>query len=81
MWIPASFGGDPAAGRPHTFLELLSLSFNNLSATGLGDIVPLTPPARVLVMLEQFAGVAYIAVVVSRLVGMTIVRYRGKGTS
>jgi hypothetical protein len=29
--------------------------------------------ARVLVMLEQFAGVAYIAVVVSRLVGLTIV--------
>jgi len=28
--------------------------------------------ARVLVMLEQFAGIAYIAVVVSRLIGMTI---------
>jgi len=25
-------------------------------------------------MLEQFAGIAYIAVVVSRLIGMTIVR-------
>ncbi len=32
---------------------------------------------RVLVMLEQFAGVAYIAVVVSRLIGMTIVRQKG----
>jgi hypothetical protein len=81
IWIPGSFGGDPSAGRPQTFLELLSLSFNNLSATGLGDIVPITPPARVLVMLEQFAGVAYIAVVVSRLIGMTIVRHRGKESS
>jgi len=81
IWIPGSFAGDPSASRPQTFLELLSLSFNNLSATGLGDIVPVTSPARVLVMLEQFAGVAYIAVVVSRLVGMTIVRYRGKGSS
>jgi len=30
------------------------------------------------VMLEQFAGVAYIAVVVSRLIGMTIVRQQEK---
>jgi hypothetical protein len=52
--------------------ELLSLSFANLSATGLGDILPITSAARVLVMLEQFAGVAYVAVVVSRLIGMTI---------
>lgn len=81
IWMPGSFAGDPSSSRPQTFLELLSLSFNNLSATGLGDIVPVTPPARVLVMLEQFAGVAYIAVVVSRLVGMTIVRYRGKESS
>jgi hypothetical protein len=61
-------------GEPWTFLELLSLSFTNLSATGLGDIVPVTPPARVLVMLEQFSGIGYVAVVVSRLIGMTIVR-------
>jgi hypothetical protein len=32
--------------------------------------------ARVLVMFEQFAGVAYIAVVVSRLIGLTILRER-----
>ena len=55
------------------------MSFNNLSATGLGDIVPITAPARVLMMLEQFAGVAYIAVVVSRLIGLTIVRHKDKG--
>jgi hypothetical protein len=29
--------------------------------------------ARVLVILEQFAGVAYIALLVSRLIGLTIV--------
>jgi hypothetical protein len=32
--------------------------------------------ARVLVMLEQFAGVGYIATVVSRLIGLTIIRQR-----
>ena len=76
--LPGSFVGDAHIGHPLAFLEFLTLSFNNLSATGLGDIVPANPPARVLVMLEQFAGVAYIAVVVSRLIGMTIVRYESK---
>jgi len=80
-WFPGSFVGGTYPGQPRTFLEFLSLSFTNLSATGLGDILAITPPARVLVMLEQFAGIAYIAVVVSRLVGMTIVRHKGRGAS
>lgn len=73
---PGSFAGATHPGEPRTFLELLFLSFTTLSATGLGDVLPLTPIARVLVMLEQFAGVAYIAVVVSRLIGLTIVTLR-----
>ncbi|MEQ8253976.1 MAG: ion channel, partial [Smithellaceae bacterium] len=64
--------------EPLSFLELLSLSFTNLSATGLSDIVPVKSSARVLVMLEQFAGVAYIAVVVSRLIGLTVSRFQGR---
>ena len=77
-WYPGSFAGGTHPEEPRTFIELLFLSFTNLSATGLTDILPITAPARVLVMLEQFAGVAYIAVVVSRLIGMTIVRHKGK---
>jgi len=73
-WYPGSFTGALRPGEPRTWLELLFLSFTTLSATGLGDIIPLSSPARVLVMLEQFAGVAYIAVVVSRLVGLTMLR-------
>jgi ABC-type uncharacterized transport system permease subunit len=73
-WYPGSFVGTTRPGEPRTFIELLFLSFTNLSAAGLGDILPITSLARVLVMLEQFAGVAYIAVVVSRLIGLTIVR-------
>lgn len=76
-----SFVGSIYPGQPWTFLELLSLSFTNLSTTGLGDIIPVTPPARTLVMLEQFAGFSYVAVVVSRLVGMTITRQTGTGSS
>jgi hypothetical protein len=80
-WFPGSFLGAVNPGEPRTFLELLFLSFTNLSAVGLGDILPITPPARVLAMLEQFAGVAYIAVVVSRLIGMTIIRQQEKEAS
>ena len=75
-WYPDSFIGIEDPGRPRRWLELLSLSFSNLSATGLSDIMPVGSPARVLVMLEQFAGIGYIAIVVSRLIGLTIIRHR-----
>ncbi len=74
-WLPGSFSSsliDPA--RPLTFIELLSLSFTNLTATGLSDILATNTPARILIMLEQFTGIGYVAVVVSRLVGMTLQR-------
>lgn len=71
---PGSFTGMVNPDEPRAFLDLMFLSFTTLSAVGNGDVMPIGPAARVLVMLEQFAGVAYIAVVVSRLIGMTIVR-------
>lgn len=77
--LPGSFVGNANPGQPRTFLELLFLSFTNLSATGLGDILPMTSPARVLVMLNQFSGVAYVAVVVSRLIGMSLTRRKKDG--
>lgn len=73
---PGSFAGMVEPERPRRWLELLSLSFSTLSGTGNGDVVPLAPYARVLVMLEQFAGVGYIAAVVSRLIALSIVRRR-----
>jgi hypothetical protein len=80
-WSPGSFAGGAHPKEPLTFIEMLFLSFSNLSATGLSDIVPITSSSRVMVMLEQFAGVAYLAVVVSRLIGLTIVRHQDKGKS
>jgi hypothetical protein len=55
-------------------MELLYLSFSVLSGVGLSDVVPVQPLARSLVMLEQFAGVMYIALVVSRLIGLSVTR-------
>ena len=74
-WYPGSFTGlEPE--RERTWLELLFFSVSNLSATGLGDVLPVGPPARVLTMLEQIAGVGYIATVVSRLIGLTIIQQK-----
>ena len=73
-WYPGSFSGSIEPERDYrSWMELLFLSFTNLSGTGLGDIVPVSSPARVLVMLEQFCGVGYLATVVSRLIGLTII--------
>jgi hypothetical protein len=71
-WLPGSFIGLSDPDEPRTFLQLLFLSFTNLTATGLGDILPIRSLARVLVMLEQFTGIGYVAVVVSRLIGLTL---------
>lgn len=70
--LPGSFVSSLVVDRPLNFLEYLSLSFTNLTATGLGDILPHTPWARILVMLTQFVGIGYLATVVSRLIGMTL---------
>ena len=58
--------------QPRTWIELLFLSFTNLSSTGLSDVVPVPPQARSVVMIEQLAGLGYVALFVSRLVGLTI---------
>jgi ion channel len=71
---PGSFTAavDPEGDR--TWMELLFLSFTTLSSTGLSDVVPIRPFARGLVMLEMLAGLGYVAMVVSRLVGLLVMR-------
>jgi hypothetical protein len=73
---PQSFTAAVRPNEDRTWVELLFLSFTNLSSTGLSDVVPIRPFARSIVMLEQVAGVAYVAMVVSRLVGLTVARAR-----
>jgi hypothetical protein len=73
-WYPGSFTAAVNSDQPRSWVELLFLSFTTLSATGLGDVVPITPPARALAMLEMFSGVMYVALVVSRLIGLTILK-------
>ena len=76
-WYPGSFAGMVEPERPRTWFELLFLSFSTLSSVGIGDILPIGPQARALAMLASFAGVMYIALVVSRLIGLsTLARAR-----
>jgi hypothetical protein len=57
-----------------SWTELLFLSVTTLSATGISDIIPVGDSVRSVSMLEQMAGVFYIAMVVSRLVTMRSAR-------
>jgi hypothetical protein len=70
--LPGSFGALVSSDHPRTWMELLFLSFTTMSGVGLGDIIPLHPMARALVMIEEFSGVMYIALVVSRLIGLSV---------
>jgi hypothetical protein len=74
---PGSFIAAVDAGNDRTWMELLFLSFTTLSSTGLSDVIPVLPYARSVVMIEQLAGLGYVAMVVSRLVGLTIMRRAG----
>ena len=73
---PGSFTAaiDPEGQR--SWMELLFLSFTTLTSTGLSDVVPVKAFARSLVMIQQLAGLAYVAVLVSRLVALTVLRAR-----
>ncbi|HSV39443.1 MAG TPA: ion channel [Nocardioidaceae bacterium] len=73
---PGSFTAAVAPEDARTWTELLFLSFTTLSSTGLSDILPITGHSRSVVMLEQVAGLFYIAMVVTRLVALNSARKR-----
>lgn len=75
IW-PGSFTTSVTTDTARTWFELLFLSFTNLSSVGLSDIVPVLSHARAVVMIEQLAGVLYVALVISTVVGLTIARAR-----
>jgi hypothetical protein len=72
--VPGSFTAPITPQGPRTWTELLFLSVAVLSSVGLSDILPVTGMARALVMLESFAGVMYMALVVSRLISLTMLQ-------
>ena len=73
VW-PDSFSSP--AGFDQEWFELLYLSFSTLTSVGLSDIVAVGLHARSIVMIEMMVGVFYIAMVVARMVGLTMMRHR-----
>ncbi len=67
---PGSFVNYDGGGDLPWF-ELLYLSFTTLTSVGLSDVIPVLDHARSVVMVEQLAGVLYVALVIARLVGLT----------
>lgn len=68
---PGTFAAAVNASAPRTWTELNYLSFALLSSTGIGDVIPLTAPARALASVEMLTGLMYLAVVVARLIAFT----------
>jgi hypothetical protein len=62
-------GGVKDEGLP-LLADMMHLSIATLTSTGFGDITPIAPFARSLSQLEQLTGVFYIAVLISRLIGL-----------
>ncbi|OFE16544.1 Ion channel [Humibacillus sp. DSM 29435] len=62
-----------------SWFELLYLSIANMTGTGLSDVYAITPHARSFMLLQQIFGMLYVALVVARLVGLTIARFRNNG--
>lgn len=67
---PQAFLAPGGIKQPLTWVELMFLSATNFSATGISDIMPLSPHARTIAIIEQWNGVMYMALIVSRLAGM-----------
>ncbi len=76
IWSDAFVGPGGVGAAPLTWVQLLFLSFTTMTNTGLSDIVPGNAHARSFIMLEQLAGLNYVALVVARLLGLTLARFR-----
>jgi hypothetical protein len=66
---PGSFLGELPTG-PGMVIDLLYFSFTVLTSTGFGDIVPLSPQARAVCIVEQLTGALFVAILIARLAGV-----------
>lgn len=62
-----TLGGEPMINAPPS--TMLYFSYVTLTATGMSDIMPVDPVARMLCVLEMITGVLFIAVLIARLAG------------
>ena len=74
---PNSFTAFDGPGE-RSFLELIYFSGANLTSVGLSDVGAIGAHARAVTTIEQLAGVMYVAMVISRLVALTVQRARSQ---
>lgn len=67
-------------GAELSWVALLYLSGTNFSATGIGDVLPSSPMARMVVIIQQWNGVMYLTVVLARLAGLIGRKNADRGT-
>jgi hypothetical protein len=57
-------------------VDFMYYSFSTLTTLGYGDVIPVTSHARSFAILEAVLGVMYLAIIISRLVGMYIAQVK-----
>ncbi|WP_407926554.1 ion channel [Acinetobacter baretiae] len=66
------------SAQPHTtqqsWLDILFFSFSLQTATGLSNLLPIHPLVKIIAILQMFVGVMYLAMIVSRLVGLKYIK-------
>lgn len=67
--VPGSFAL-AEQGRGTIWDQLLYFSFTTLTTLGYGDVAPLSPLARIWAVFEAICGTLFLAVLISRLVGL-----------
>ena len=72
---PGSFVDGATPGEPLVWQQFQYYSFVTLNTVGFGDVRPVSAWARALSNLEALAGVLYVAVTITHLVGA----FRGRG--
>jgi hypothetical protein len=55
---------------------MLFLSFTTLTGTGMTEMLPISSQAKSVIMIEQVVGLFYVAMVVTRLIGLQAARKR-----
>ena len=76
--VPQSFQNPNHVADYQSWLDLLFISFSLQSATGLSDLIPVAPAARVISMLQMFCGVMYFALIVSRMIALQYIENKPK---
>ena len=70
--VPGAFNGLPQASWLENFFAGIYFSFVTITTLGYGDISPVLPIARFLVLMEAVVGVFYMAIVVASLIGVRL---------